>query len=265
MKFTGNADAIGEDAYLATIDSLLQSWESSSFRTFLAKSKTKASEPKLAVVHGLAAHTHVVAGPARDLLSAGHAWSAMPLVRLAYECALTAQWVAQTPDGAQALMNSDIRKRAALVETMGKAAAETFQDGASSVAHAADEALPSSSNASARSFEQLCRDLRPGGDEAYVYYRVMSQMSHASVMVCDNYLALDPDDRLTFRLAPKPIANLAWLFTVAASLVWAGRAIDYFDKENRRRSDLRRAAKTLQIPSELHLSDEAWLRLNART
>ena len=47
---------------------------------------------------------------------------------------------------------------------------------------------------------------------------------------------------------------------LAASLVWAGRAIDYLDKDHVRRSELRAAAASLGIASEFKLSEAAVLR-----
>lgn len=48
---------------------------------------------------GLAAHAYRLAGPAADLLAGGLVPEALPLSRVMFECAVTAQWVVQTSIG----------------------------------------------------------------------------------------------------------------------------------------------------------------------
>jgi hypothetical protein len=49
-----------------------------------------------------------------------------------------------------------------------------------------------------------------------------------------------------------------------ATLVWAGRALDYFDLNHRRRTQLRTAARDLGIESALQLTPQAMRRLDER-
>jgi hypothetical protein len=92
----------------------------------------------------------------------------------------------------------------------------------------------------------------------------MSEQCHTTVPAIDHYLVLaDTPLGATLRIDPKPASTDetdTWTYFVTAALVWAGRAIDYFDKHHVRRSELREVARKLGTTSELHLSDEARAR-----
>ncbi len=65
---------------------------------------------------------------------------------------------------------------------------------------------------------------------------MLSQYSHASVLVIDEYLQVtDTGPGLALRIEPIEPNGATWTNMLAASLVWAGRAIDYLDKNRVRR------------------------------
>ncbi len=238
---------------------LLAGWDSRADVPLVGTRKRRFNQQQLALAHGLCAHAHYLADPALDLLDSGRVLAALPLVRACFESAITAQWVTQTTDGAPAFVNEDVRQRRAQVQTLEKAVSEVFREAAPEIA--ANLIDPLHTNATARGFHNLCNDLVPGGADAYSIYRVLSQYSHASVLVIDDYLqATDTGPGLALHTHPVEPNAATWTNVLASALVWAGRAIDYLDKDHVRRSELRAAAAALGITSELQLSQAAVLR-----
>ena len=212
---------------------------------------------QLAVVHSLTAQVHRLYVPASRLLDEGSILESMPLVRSGYEAALTAQWVAQTDDGANAFVNEDVRRRKQLDRTARAGVPASIRAGAS-IPHTDLEPLETSAAGPARNFEQLCSDLTPGGASAYFAYRVLSMHSHPSLISVDDYLDTNDAGELTgMRLDPNQPERLPWRGIVVSSMVWAGRAVDFFDEAHTRRSQLRSAAKSLGIESALQLTEVA--------
>lgn len=236
---------------------LLLGWDARADAPLVGTRKRKFNQQQLALAHGLCAHVHYLAGPALALLDEGKVLAALPLVRACFESAITAQWVTQTTDGAPAFVNEDVRQRRAQIPTLEKAVSSVFREAAPEIAARLVDRLES--NTTARGFHNLCDDLVPGGADAYSIYRVLSQYSHASVLVIDDYLQAT-DTGLALRSVPVEPNGATWTNLLAASLVWAGRAIDYLDKNHVRRSELRAAAASLGITSELQLSAAAVLR-----
>jgi hypothetical protein len=257
-------DAIDEDLHRRIGAELLDTWNAAQGGQFTAR-RTRGSwtQPQLGSVHALTAHVHRLYVPATRLLDDGWALEAMPLVRTAYECALTAQWVAQTEDGANAFINEDARQRRALERTV-KAGVPASIRGDGKIPGSDLEPLETTAGGPARNFEQLCDDLHPGGASAYFPYRVLSMYAHATVALVDDYLEPNEDGELgAMRLDPKPTASAAWRGLLVSSLVWSGRAVDYFDQDHRRRSQLRAAARELGIESALQLSPAVGRRQRA--
>jgi hypothetical protein len=235
---------------------LLAGWHARMETPLVGTRRRPFTQPQLAVAHGLGAHVHYLAPPALDLLDRGVVLAALPLVRQCYEHAVTAQWVTQTADGAQAFINEDVRQRRAHIRTLERAVSNVFNDAASAISDTLVEELETS--ATARRFDAICDDLRPGGADAYVSYGALSQFSHPSAVVVDSYLRLTvAPPGLGLAAQPEEPNAAAWTHILASSLVWAGRAIDYMDKAHHRRSELRAAARELGITSELQLSDVA--------
>lgn len=211
--------------------------------------------------HALTAHVHRLAEVALDLLNRGLVIEAMPLVRSCYESALTAHWLVQVPGAPVALANEHVRNRRNLIRTLSKSSPFLQRLG---TRFEEEDPLPEDGpvpTVSARRFDQLCNDLTPGGADAYAHYRLMSSMVHPTPFLIDFYTSsdADPSNAAGFQLRneaaqPGPMPYLAF---VVASLIWAGRAVDYLDTTKARRSELRAAARRLGITSELHPSPSA--------
>jgi len=211
---------------------------------------------------GLATHTYSLAPVAVELLRRKSGWAVTPIVRLMFECGITAQWVRHVPDSHVAFVNEAARQKT----NFAKAVAATLLDIAGDAASAAMKTYPeayTSSSGGARSFERRCRDLQPGGREYYAVYRLLCTVSHASPGLVEQYFLANesgPGRVPTFNPRPEPETLLLLAHLAASSLVWAGRAAGMVVKRDRLRSEFRQAARELGIESELRLSDDAWLR-----
>lgn len=216
-------------------------------------------QAQFAMVYGYCAHAHATA---RAYLLATESAPILvaPLVRACYELALTTHWVAQADDGYRAVSNEAIRTRRAMADSLRKSTSEVFQEAGEDLPHTdLASRLESASDASARNLEQLCNDLEPGGADAYAIYRALSMESHPSVLIADQWLDPPPglDSLGTLRVQPvQAPSEDVWTHLVAASLVWSGRALDYFDKAKVRPSFLRSMARELGIRDSLHLSQQ---------
>lgn len=212
------------------------------------------SQATIAAVFGLSAHTVEVADaiaqlhrihPNRVVL--------MPLVRTAFECSLTAHWLAQIDDATHAWSNEHLRKAAAVVDNLENANSAVFRDGADAVrkARIIGTTLPTDSQAQARNFEQMCRDLAIADADAYVYYRLVSELTHPSVTLADQYVDRADDGTIILRRTPKFDDARSWLFLATASVVWALKAVDYSDKTKFMKPRLHQIAVALGIREAL--------------
>ncbi len=214
---------------------------------------------RLASVAGLARHVHETARAVEVLLDAGHSNAAIPLVRICFESALTAAWLVQSREqhGILAFAHEHARTRVALQKDALEAASATFREGASTIADTDVESYEGSID-SVRQFGQVCRDLTPGGKDAFVYYRILSSYSHASVRVIDMYFASAPDGEYmpAYRTTPDTaLPPHMLMFFTAAAMVWSARAYSYLTHDKAHRNYLRSAARRLGISDELHLSE----------
>jgi len=214
---------------------------------------------KFLAVHGLCAHTYRVGEQALAMYETGMVMETFPLLRLSYESALTAHWIAQNVDGSEAVLNNDVLSRRAAAGTLSKAHSEILRSGAQDFPGADKELIQTSSQAQVRNFEQLCQDLEPGGADAYAYYRLMSWYSHPTARIIDSYLqpTEDMQDLASLRLEPEKLDVNTWVHFLAFALVWAARSLDFLDADRTHRSELRKAARDLGIPEVLKLSEKA--------
>jgi len=223
-------------------------------------------EGKMLTVFGLAAHAHYVGRAALGLLSDPKTTlAAVPLVRLAYEDAITAQWVAQSDDGAEAFYNEEARSREAAAKDLSATSHVILASVGAEILAKERTRLGTSSDAQARHFKQRCADLTPGGPELYAYYRILCMASHATPHTVERFIVPNEDRSAIAKLSkgavPEPDEGSWLLYFLALSLVLAGRAVDYQDATKSRRSQLRDIASTIGATSELHLTPLAQKRI----
>lgn len=209
---------------------------------------------RIYAVYALAAHVHSLSPSVVNLFREGVAFTAIPLVRVMYECALTSQWIQLRSDAANAFLNRDIKRRQALERTLPRASSRVFQE--SSVAGVDVDELETAATGPAGNFERLCDELTPGGTDAYIYYRIMSWYSHPSVALVDRYLIPGEDEELP-AVSEEPVtseSDLTFLYLAVCSMVWSGNAVDAFDTQRTRKVQLQAVADELGIQAELGIS-----------
>jgi len=250
---------------------LLDVWDSDGRPTQMSQPRARSGRAitatdlaRMECVVGLARHVHETARAVSLLLDHKHYNAAAPLVRLMYECALTAIWLVQSEndDGVNAFMHEYARQQVNLASTLKRSITRTFRDGGATIPNTDVETFLGSTD-NARRFDLICEDLAPGGTDAYIYYKALSRLSHAGVPVVDIYFAPPPRGSNVPPQRPKPAVRLdenLLAFLANASMVWSGRSVSYISKNTSYRSALRRAAKQLAITSEIQLSDTYRLR-----
>lgn len=255
------------DEAIEAIDELLEGWDTFCKNVRVTPVATGARRghnrtmPQFVVVISLVTHVHAVAKVLRSAMQGGAITVAhMPLVRSIYEATLTAVWCDEVPDGAAAIMKEEGRQRRNLESAMQSVASFAA---AKPMPHVdwADVETPSA--AQGRSFEKLAEDV--GLDGAYVFFKILSNYSHATVRVVDEYLLEDDGDLgMRFRAEPDPLCGEAWTHLVAACLVWAGMLANYCDAARTRRNELRAIARRLGIKPELPIRVDALRRASRR-
>lgn len=245
---------------------LLNAWDAEGHPTQISQPRARSGKKitttdiaRMECVIGLTRHVHETARAIDLLISSGHINSAVPLVRLVYECALTATWLVQSEneDGVKAFMHEYTRQQKSLQSTLERAVTATFRSQWKDVADTDMSSYIGSAD-NARRFDQICEDLAPGGTDAYVYYRMLSGASHAGVRVVDLYFSPPPVGEIMPppRQRPDTAFDGTFLqFLTNAAMVWGGRAVSYLSKNPSYRRTLRNAATQLEITSEIALSD----------
>ena len=117
-----------------------------------------------AIVLALTSQVTETSAAAITLIRSGAAeLVAMPLVRTAYENALTAHWLTQVPDATPAFINEDVRSRRNLAKDLPEARGETFRASVVSFERQITPKLTTGSAVQARNFRDMCVDLDPAG------------------------------------------------------------------------------------------------------
>jgi hypothetical protein len=246
-------------------DELLAAWDHEGHPREMSQPRARSGKPitttdlaRMECVVGLARHVHETARAILLLIDSGHANSAVPLVRLAYECALTATWLVQgeNDDGVKAFMHEYTRQQTSLQSVLKRSIVEIFREGADDVADTNMNAYIGSAD-NARRFDLICDDLAPGGTDAYIYYKALSSVSHAGIPVVDLYFSAPAPGEVVPPPRRTPATALGddlLLFLNSASMVWSGRAVSYISKNASYRGTVRRAARSLGVTSEIQLS-----------
>lgn|GEM_PF-486696 len=249
-------------SYREWSEQLLTHWDdhqSSQERFWIRRGNRKGTRQQFALVYGLVCQAHESARGYLAALKVVPVTAATPMLRACYEQSITAHWVAQVDDAYLGVGKEYMRLRSNLATNLRESAVQHFRDSAA-VLEAANwgdlEELETYSVSPARRFDLLCEDLSPGGKEAYLYYRVMSMESHASPTVVDEWLELTGGTEQKLLLNPVSGARSeeSWLYLLAASLIWAGRALDFFDGHRTRRDYLRSMAREVGVVPQLELS-----------
>lgn len=251
---------------LELVDELYEGWNRFLFADGGELSKPRDAEHPMtaAVVLALTSHVTETARAVTTLFKSGaDDLVVIPLVRTAYETALTAHWLAQVPDATAAFINEDARSRKSLLLDLPKARGAVFRGSVAAIQRHVVPPLNTKSASQARSFAQMCEDLNQAGVDAYIYYRVACGLTHPSVLVADQYLERRTAQDIVVRGSSHPQGDV-WLFLTASSVVWAQAAANFCDTARTRRNTLRRYSRELGIPPFLEVASSVGLRLSKR-
>jgi hypothetical protein len=236
---------------------LLALWDNAPDETRMPRERDYGPDHVLTVL-GLVAHAHRMGHAVAHLVDAGFTIETAPTVRSIYEHGLTAQWMAQYGGNASlGVLKEEVRQRGAAATLIESLPSVRNLPGAEEVLQGLREDLVvpgTEADGSARYFWRLCQDLDEGS--LYLTYRVLSGYAHPGTTTAGFYRQVGDEPEL--QLTPREVEHeTTWLFHTCTGLVWAARAADLLDIQRPRRQPLRRAARTLGIPPELHLSADA--------
>lgn len=256
-----SGQAPSEDEIRGVCEDLLRSWTqafSGVGSIDLGSEDQLPDAVRFTIVLAFVAHSHHETTAAADLMHAGDYLSAIPLLRLGYESALTAAWAAQSEDAARALQ-SQFQETAQKLR--GSADRTGWFEGLLSDARQVEvvNAAPSARGEAAR-FANLCLALEPNGEWLYTMYRLLSAYSHPSGTILKAFAPGDAGDSVS--LSPEqPKDRRSWWHAAATNLLHAGQALDRLDSSHRRRNALAEAGVVLGWSEPLRLSDAAAARV----
>lgn len=224
----------------------------------LGREDQEADSVRFTVVLAFVAHTHHVTAAAAQLMHAGDYPSAIPLLRVGYETALTAAWAANSEEAARALHGRYVgNARKLLTDAQATGWFDellenvTFDD--------AIEVAPSAKG-EAEQFANMCHALEPNGTFLYVMYRLLSGYSHPSGAILSMYAPGDVGESVS--LSPEPeFDQRSWWHAAAMNLLHPGQALDHLDRAATRRESLASASAVIGWPSPLRLTDAAVRRI----
>jgi len=178
------------------------------------------------------------------LAKAGRAYLAVANIRVAYEHAVTAQWVLFT-EGTERKLVGSINRHSRLVVNALAEHATIPNELHTGFGRDGDPTMPS--------VEGRCRDLDGGSGSLYLFYRILSDAVHPSVATLVQHLKFD-DERnvvgVNFGAVQEPPPDM-WLIC-ALSAISAAFTIEAQRKDQPRVPQVLELANTYLVPFDLH-------------
>ena len=253
-------DPLSSDDLLSALDDLDSSWlERKGGTRELRHRDGYTGAGRIAIIGGFNEHIHQLARAITQLHRNDLAFESSALVRAAFECAVTAQWVGHNPLAPSALATEYTRMRRATKATMERSATQVFAEGARGIVVESPPPLGATLKDRAQNFERLCGDFAPEGNDLYLLYRILSEPSHASFAVIDHNVEVDPSTGgLTLLRQPGHGISPEFLLWIAASsVIWSDTAMYYLERDIARRNELRASAHKVKTVPELTMTREA--------
>lgn len=225
------------DGTRATLEELIAAWHADVRSVDIAVRKDITVG---LVVYGLTAHTYAIAEGVLALYDHDYHAVAVPLVRQAIECAVTAMWVELGgPSAALSLLHEQTRNSRNTIAEFIRAGMPDGQGAIDRLEAELKDSFNTTSGAGRR-VEQRCGELA-GGGYLYAAYRAASDTAHAGGAVVDLYLEGTDGGELSplgIRLTTHPNAEAAdsWLRILLVMVVHATTAWS--------RLDIRRTARS---------------------
>lgn len=223
---------------------------------------TERPPANLPMVYAYTAHTVELSRAVLDLHRLGRMFAALPIARSALECAMTAAWLAVTPDETASVLHAGaVERRKALkdIKRLGQGDVTAALD---EVNQSLDE-LEGSASQPGHDLKARC-DAILGGPDVYVTYRILSGLSHPSALLTDQYLSEAPETTLNpyglaFRDAIRFDSDLetSHLGTVLCMVVTALIALDSTQPKPRIRSQLDKMTQQIGISRHIYRADGA--------
>lgn len=273
MTSTIDASVHSTDFLLSKLDELIDEWDqiASSGEGRLVVRAKKVNGKRIsfdraqsALLLGYCAHVMQLSRSIRLLLTEAHVVQSIPLVRLAYECALKQNWVYLTGEEApRAISNQYGRSRKTLQKTMKDSEILYLIEAADTLAGLDHEEFETTSREQAKNFERMVEDF-DGGNDLYTYYRMLSEYCHPSVTVADLYLtSTEPDEgngMPIFSSTPSGFPSKLLAYFAVFSACRALYAFTTTMKEHKAKNPIRRIANECEVTLEMKLSDEPMKR-----
>lgn len=269
MTSTADAGVHCTEFLLAKLDELIHEWDqiacSGEGRLVVRAKKVNGKRiafdrAQSALLLGYCAHVMQLSRSIRLLLTAGHVVQAMPLVRMAYECALKQNWVYLTgEDAPRAISNLYGRGRKSMRLTMRESKIPYLIEASDTIAGTDQAEVETNSFEQAKNFERMVEDF-DGGNDLYTYYRMLSEYSHPSVTVADLYLT-SPDPYESngmpiFSSTPSEFPSKLIAYFAVFSACRALYAFTTTMKEHEAKNPIRRIAKECEVTLDMKLSDK---------
>lgn len=251
---------VTEDELRTVCADLLESWDSSYLskdEIALGREDQDPDPVRFRVVLAFAAHAHHLTGTACSLLHQGDHASALPLLRVAYESALTAVWAAESEDAAVALQHryttdaSKLRNSARQTGWFDELLERVSEPETA-------EEPPRRAKGEATNFSTLCQALEPHPDWLYTAFRLLSAYAHPSGSVLRMFVPDEADGGVQFTPAEATATDhRGWWHAAAIGLLHAGQAFDRLDPQTPRHRLLAQAGELLGWEEPLRLTDSA--------
>lgn len=252
-----------EDELRGLCADLLSDWDlalnSSNGHLTLGRSDQAADPARFATTFAFVAHAHHLVKAACELLANGDYASAVPLLRVAYESAISAVWSADSTEATKAieleLMRGAKNLRMGLVETgLFEGVLDQLPEPTERLAL---EDVDREAIDQARRFNRMCEALEPEGVWVYQQFRLLSGLAHPSGSVISMFV---PGSGELVHASPVPAGSasyLSWWHAAGMTLLHAGQALDRLDPEGRRTETLKRAGVVLGWETPLGLKKTA--------
>lgn len=211
----------------------------------------RANQERLLVLHGLVAHTLNCADTAVMVIEQGRHHAAKPLVRVALEHAIVAQWVHQHPEGIDAFLSKANKS----YRTYYRSASKVVQ--IPKDVQASFDAMPDPGEipSAVSNFEQTCRVFDPSGN-LYLVYRTLSGAVHPGNATLRDYLQGDPytNEDLALLTYPEERDTRPDLWAAALAAVLASAVYEDIRRGKPLKAKVCDIADRVGIPTKLELT-----------
>ncbi|MDH2442379.1 DUF5677 domain-containing protein [Amnibacterium sp. CER49] len=222
----------------------------------------RAEPVNLALVYAFAAHTVEMARGALALYAAGLPFAAVPVMRTAMECAMTAAWLSVAPEQTRSFLYAGAVDRRKALNDMAALRLVDVEEALAEARELVTE-LKADETDAGRLIRLRMEELA-GGAALHVDYRVLSGLSHPSPLMADEWLEQVEQSAaaplgLGFRERPglTPAWTTAGLGILLCMVVHAETALDSILPKPRAQSQLRTLARQLGISDTIRLAEDS--------